>query len=150
MDRKGIVIWIVGLVVLGLLAAYLFNQSRQNRSQLDLQASRNVLMMREALGKSKTDLQNEIRSFIHYKIALHPEFQVQAGKEVVAVDPKYFRPTEVDLLIGDPTKAMTKLDWQPKYDLPMLVKDMVESDVELFKKEKLLKDSGFIVNDAHE
>ena len=80
----------------------------------------------------------------------NPEFQVQAGKEVVAVDPKYFRPTEVDLLIGDPTKAMTKLDWQPKYDLPMLVKDMVESDVELFKKEKLLKDSGFIVNDAHE
>ena len=80
----------------------------------------------------------------------NPYFQVPAGKEVVAVDPKYFRPTEVDLLIGDPTKAMTKLDWQPKYDLPMLVKDMVESDVELFKKEKLLKDSGFIVNDAHE
>jgi GDPmannose 4,6-dehydratase len=80
----------------------------------------------------------------------NPDFQVPAGKEVVAVDPKYFRPTEVDLLIGDPTKAMTKLDWQPKYDLPMLVKDMVESDVELFKKEKLLKDSGFIVNDAHE
>jgi GDPmannose 4,6-dehydratase len=80
----------------------------------------------------------------------NPYFQVPAGKEVVAVDPKYFRPTEVDLLIGDPTKAMTKLDWQPKYDLLMLVKDMVESDVELFKKEKLLKDSGFIVNDAHE
>jgi GDPmannose 4,6-dehydratase len=80
----------------------------------------------------------------------NPDFQVPVGKEVVAVDPKYFRPTEVDLLIGDPTKAMTKLDWQPKYDLPMLVKDMVESDVELFKKEKLLKDSGFIVNDAHE
>jgi GDPmannose 4,6-dehydratase len=80
----------------------------------------------------------------------NPDFQVPAGKEVVAVDPTYFRPTEVDLLIGDPTKAMTKLDWKPKYDLPMLVKDMVESDVELFKKEKLLKDSGFIVNDAHE
>ncbi|MEN9884834.1 MAG: hypothetical protein RLZZ420_2051 [Bacteroidota bacterium] len=80
----------------------------------------------------------------------NPDFQVPTGKEVVAVDPTYFRPTEVDLLIGDPTKAMTKLDWKPKYDLPMLVKDMVESDVELFKKEKLLKDSGFIVNDAHE
>jgi GDPmannose 4,6-dehydratase len=80
----------------------------------------------------------------------NPDFQVPVGKEVVAVDPTYFRPTEVDLLIGDPTKAMTKLDWKPKYDLPMLVKDMVESDVELFKKEKLLKDSGFIVNDAHE
>jgi GDPmannose 4,6-dehydratase len=80
----------------------------------------------------------------------NPDFQVAVGKEVVAVDPKYFRPTEVDLLIGDPTKAMTKLNWTPKYDLPMLVKDMVDSDVELFKKEKLLKDSGFIVNDAHE
>jgi GDPmannose 4,6-dehydratase len=82
--------------------------------------------------------------------ASHPDFQVPIGKEVVAVDPKYFRPTEVDLLIGDPTKAMTKLGWQPKYDLPMLVQDMVSSDVELFKKEKLLKDSGFVVNDAHE
>ncbi|MEY2835961.1 MAG: hypothetical protein RLZZ557_1623 [Bacteroidota bacterium] len=82
--------------------------------------------------------------------ASHPDFQVPVGKEVVAVDPKYFRPTEVDLLIGDPTKAMTKLGWQPKYDLPMLVQDMVSSDVELFKKEKLLKDSGFVVNDAHE
>ncbi len=82
--------------------------------------------------------------------AENPDFQVAVGKEVVAVDPKYFRPTEVDLLIGDPTKAMTKLNWKPQYDLPMLVKDMVESDVELFRKEKLLKDSGFTVNDAHE
>ena len=82
--------------------------------------------------------------------SVYPDFQVETGKEVVAVDPKYFRPTEVDLLIGDPTKAMTKLNWKPAYDLPMLVKDMVESDVELFKKEKLLKDSGFVVNDAHE
>jgi GDPmannose 4,6-dehydratase len=80
----------------------------------------------------------------------HPDFQVAVGKEVVAVDPKYFRPTEVDLLIGDPTKAMTKLNWTPKYNLPMLVKDMVEGDVELFRREKLLKDSGFIVNDTHE
>jgi len=82
--------------------------------------------------------------------AENPDFQVAVGKEVVAVDPKYFRPTEVDLLIGDPTKAMTKLNWKPQYDLPMLVKDMVEGDVELFRKEKLLKDSGFTVNDAHE
>ena len=80
----------------------------------------------------------------------HPNFQVEIGKEVIAVDPKYYRPTEVDLLIGDPTKAMTKLGWKPKYDLPMLVNDMVTSDVELFRREKLLKDSGFAVNDAHE
>ena len=80
----------------------------------------------------------------------HPDFQVEIGKEVIAVDPAYFRPTEVDLLIGDPTKAMTQLGWKPKYDLPMLVNDMVTSDVELFRREKLLKDSGFEVNDAHE
>jgi GDPmannose 4,6-dehydratase len=80
----------------------------------------------------------------------HPDFQVEIGKEVIAVDPKYYRPTEVDLLIGDPTKAMTQLGWKPKYDLPMLVNDMVSSDVELFRREKLLKDSGFEVNDTHE
>jgi GDPmannose 4,6-dehydratase len=83
-------------------------------------------------------------------VANHPDFQVEIGKEVIAVDPKYYRPTEVDLLIGDPTKAMTKLGWKPKYDLPMLVNDMVTSDVELFRREKLLKDSGYAVNDAHE
>jgi GDPmannose 4,6-dehydratase len=55
------------------------------------------------------------------------------------VDPKYYRPTEVDLLIGDPTKAMTKLAWKPKYDLARLVKEMVISDLELFKKELFLK-----------
>ena len=72
------------------------------------------------------------------------------GKEVVAVDPNYFRPTEVELLIGDPSKANNKLNWKPKYDLPMLVNDMVQSDLELFKKERLLKDSGFRVNNHHE
>lgn len=82
--------------------------------------------------------------------ASNPDFQVTIGKEVVAIDPKYFRPTEVDLLIGDPTKAMTKLNWKPKYDLPMLVNDMVTSDVQLFRKEKLLKDSGFDVNHSFE
>jgi len=80
----------------------------------------------------------------------HPDFPVETGKVVVAVDANYFRPTEVDLLIGDPTKAMTKLGWKPKYDLTMLVTDMVSSDVQLFKKEKLLKDSGFEVNHQHE
>ena len=56
---------------------------------------------------------------------------------MVAVDPAYFRPTEVELLIGDPTKAKTKLDWQPKYDLPELVKEMVANDVELFRKKEV-------------
>ncbi len=64
----------------------------------------------------------------------HPEYPVEIGTEVVAVDPRYYRPTEVDLLIGDPTKAKTKLGWQPKYDLNMLVKEMVAADVKLFRR----------------
>ncbi len=63
------------------------------------------------------------------------EYDLDIGKVVVKVDPKYFRPTEVDLLIGDPTKAMTKLGWKPKYNLGELVKEMVASDIKLFKKE---------------
>ena len=67
----------------------------------------------------------------------NPEFQLPVGKEVVAVDPEYFRPTEVDLLIGDATKARAKLGWQPKYDLAGLIKEMVEADVKLVKKSML-------------
>ncbi|MGN8071718.1 GDP-mannose 4,6-dehydratase [Mucilaginibacter sp. 22184] len=80
----------------------------------------------------------------------NPDFQIEIGKEVVAVDEKYFRPTEVDLLIGDPTKSKTKLGWKPKYDLQGLVKEMVASDVELFQREKLLKDSGYVIKNQFE
>lgn len=62
------------------------------------------------------------------------DFILPIGKEVVAVDAAYFRPTEVELLIGDPTKSKTKLGWEPKYDLAELVKEMMISDVELFRK----------------
>jgi GDPmannose 4,6-dehydratase len=64
----------------------------------------------------------------------NPLYQVEIGKEVVSVDPRYFRPTEVELLIGDPTKAKEKLGWKLQYDLPALVKDMMASDVKLFTK----------------
>ena len=64
----------------------------------------------------------------------NPLYQVEIGKEVVAVDPRYFRPTEVELLIGDPTKAKEQLGWKLQYDLPALVKDMMASDVQLFTK----------------
>jgi GDPmannose 4,6-dehydratase len=80
----------------------------------------------------------------------NPDFIVEVGKEVVAVDARYYRPTEVDLLIGDPTKAQTKLGWKPAYDLPMLVKEMVDADVQLFRKERILKDSGFYVKNQYE
>src|SRR5882757_7504257 len=82
--------------------------------------------------------------------ANNPDFIVEAGKEVVAVDARYYRPTEVDLLIGDPTKAQQKLGWKPVYDLPMLVKEMVSADVHLFRKEKVLKDSGFSIKNQYE
>ena len=67
------------------------------------------------------------------KACHHSNYQVEIGREVVAIDPKYFRPTEVELLIGDPTKSKTKLGWIPKYDLPALVKDMMDGDMALFK-----------------
>ena len=67
------------------------------------------------------------------KACNNSNYQVEIGKEVVAIDPKYFRPTEVELLIGDPTKSKTKLGWQPKYDLPALVKDMMDGDMALFR-----------------
>lgn len=79
-----------------------------------------------------------------------PAYQIEIGKEVVAIDAKYFRPTEVELLIGDPTKSMTKLGWKPKYDLAALVKDMVTADVTLFKKDQLLENSGHRVMNYYE
>ena len=62
------------------------------------------------------------------------KYQLEIGKEVLSIDPDYFRPTEVDLLIGDPTKAKTKLGWVPEHDLGSLVKDMMEADLTLFEK----------------
>ena len=79
-----------------------------------------------------------------------PEYQLENGKEIVAVDPKYFRPTEVELLIGDPTKSNEKLGWKPKYDLKGLVGEMVAADIELFQREKLLKQSGYEIKNQFE
>ena len=70
-----------------------------------------------------------------YVLKNRGKYKINEGDVVVKVDPKYFRPTEVDLLIGDPTKAMTKLGWRPKYNLEELVKEMMASDLSLFKKE---------------
>ncbi|MDB4167643.1 GDP-mannose 4,6-dehydratase [Polaribacter sp.] len=69
--------------------------------------------------------------------------KLKVGQEVLSVDPAYFRPTEVDLLIGDPSKAKNKLGWVPEYDLQSLVKDMVSSDLEIMKKELYLKEGGY-------
>lgn len=66
-----------------------------------------------------------------------------APYSIVAVDPKYFRPTEVDLLIGDPTKAKEKLGWEPQYDLDGLIKDMMQSDIKLMQKDAWLREGGY-------
>ena len=80
----------------------------------------------------------------------NPDYQLELGKEVVCVDPNYFRPTEVELLIGDATKSKTKLGWEPKYDLAGLVKDMMQSDLELFKRDTYLLEGGHRVLNYHE
>ncbi len=73
----------------------------------------------------------------------NPKYQLEIGKEVLSIDPSYFRPTEVDLLIGDPTKAKEKLGWIPEYDLEDLVRDMMTSDLKLMTKDQFLKEGGY-------
>lgn len=73
------------------------------------------------------------------KSSANAEYAFKVGQVVIKIDPTYFRPTEVDLLIGDNTKAKTKLGWTPKYTVEMLVKEMMEADVNLFKKKNILK-----------
>ncbi len=80
----------------------------------------------------------------------HPQYQLPEGQVVVRIDPVYYRPTEVDLLIGDASKAREKLDWNPGYDLDALVKDMIHSDIELFKRDKFLLKGGHKVFNYHE
>ena len=76
----------------------------------------------------------------------NPDYQLEIGKQVLGVSEKYFRPTEVDLLIGDPTKAKEKLGWVPKYDLNALVDEMMESDLALMAKENYIKEGGYTAN----
>ena len=78
----------------------------------------------------------------YVKSCSNNDYQLNIGKEVLSIDPSYFRPTEVDLLIGDPTKAKSKLGWIPEHDLNYLVKDMMSSDVELMKKDIILLKAG--------
>ena len=70
-------------------------------------------------------------------------FKKRVGEEVVGVDPQYFRPTEVELLIGDATKARTRLGWEPEYLLVALIEDMMKNDIKLMKKESYLKEGGY-------
>ncbi len=89
----------------------------------------------------------EIGKIAHCK---NPDHQLPEGTVVVSVDPNYYRPTEVDLLIGDATKAKTLLDWEPKYQLEELCAEMVDHDLDLFKRDQLLKKAGFTIKNEFE
>jgi GDPmannose 4,6-dehydratase len=80
----------------------------------------------------------------------NPELKLNDGQVIVEVDPDYFRPTEVDLLIGDASKANEKLGWKPRYNLQELIKEMMASDLEIAKKEVLLKKEGYQIPNQHE
>ena len=80
----------------------------------------------------------------------HPGCKAKVGDVVVEVDTRYYRPTEVDLLLGDATKAREKLGWVPKYNVAQLAKEMVDADMEHFRKEVLLKENGYRIFDEHQ
>ncbi|PKD19666.1 GDP-mannose 4,6 dehydratase [Salegentibacter salinarum] len=80
----------------------------------------------------------------------NPDFKITTGTEVLSIDPRYFRPTEVELLVGDASKAKNKLGWVPEFELNDLIKEMVESDLNLMRKEQCLKDVGFTVMNYYE
>jgi GDPmannose 4,6-dehydratase len=106
------------------------------------------------LAFSYVDIELEFRGEGENEIAVvkacNGEYQVAEGTTVVKVDSRYFRPTEVELLIGDATKAKDKLGWQPRYTLAEMAKEMVEADLQLFRSELLLKESGFNVMNQYE
>jgi GDPmannose 4,6-dehydratase len=81
---------------------------------------------------------------------LNTEARVKVGDTVVKIDPKYFRPTEVELLIGDASKAKNELKWELKYNLDALIEDMVKSDLELFKRDNYLREGGHKIFQYHE
>lgn len=97
----------------------------------------------EFIGEDK----NEIAKVVSCN---NPLYQLEIGKVVVQVDSSYYRPTEVDLLIGDASKANTQLNWCPKYNLQMLIHEMVEADVDHFTKEKFLKEHGYKIKNQYE
>jgi GDPmannose 4,6-dehydratase len=80
----------------------------------------------------------------------NPDFKIDEGKVIIEVDPEYFRPTEVDELLGDSTKARKAMGWEPKYDLQSMVTEMMEADLALFRKEKHLLEGGHVVHQVNE
>ena len=107
-----------------------------------------IMAFREA--GIELEFRGEKENEIAIVVSSENEDTVKPGTTLIKVDPRYYRPTEVDLLIGDGTKAYEKLGWKPKYTLSELVKEMVQSDMETFKKNLLLKESGFTIKHQYE
>jgi GDPmannose 4,6-dehydratase len=80
----------------------------------------------------------------------NPDFPLLVGAKVVVVDPRYFRPTEVELLLGNPAKAKAKLGWEAKYTLAEMCSEMVRADIDVFRRDQVLKDAGFLVRNQYE
>jgi len=102
--------------------------------------------VRMAFGELRIELEfkgegKEEKAYI--KACNNPDYNLPVGKQVLEVDPRYFRPTEVDLLIGDASKAKSLLGWKPEYNLKELIADMMQSDINLMKKEKYLCEGGY-------
>jgi len=102
--------------------------------------------VRMAFGELRIELEfkgegKEEKAYI--KACNNPDYNLPVGKQVLEVDPRYFRPTEVDLLIGDASKAKKVLGWEPEYNLQELIADMMQSDINLMKKEKYLCEGGY-------
>jgi GDPmannose 4,6-dehydratase len=109
--------------------------------------------VRMAFGEIGVELEFKGRDEKEYAVVAacnNPDFQLKQGRVVVAVDSNYFRPTEVDLLLGDASKAKEKLGWEPKYDLGTLVSEMVQADLTLFEKQKMLLENGYAVVNQYE
>jgi GDPmannose 4,6-dehydratase len=91
-----------------------------------------------------------VKEIAMVKSCKNKSYQLRKGHIVLVIDKAYFRPTEVELLIGDSSKASKKLKWRPKYDLKSLVKDMVSSDLELFRRDEFLKQGGHSIMNYQE
>jgi len=102
-----------------------------------------VRMSFEYIGVKLEFIGEDVNEVAKVSFCSNQDYQLEIGREVLSIDKKYFRPTEVDFLIGDPTKAKQKLGWEPQITLEELVKEMMASDLHLFKKDKYLKDGGY-------
>jgi GDPmannose 4,6-dehydratase len=111
------------------------------------QAARNlgIELRFEGSGESEVGIVDTIDSSL-----ADPDITVSVGDILVTVDPAYYRPAEVETLLGDPSKALEKLGWKPKTGLEEMIREMVEHDLKEARKNRLLHSSGFDVNQPHE